>query len=108
MMLALLLAAQTCDTVRTLFNNWKGVVMSKSVTLTACVDPNLDAELSRLAAAAGRTKSWLINEAMRFYVAHEVQFLAAVEEGKQAMRENRVVDHQTVVLAFERVIAPRP
>lgn len=82
--------------------------MSKSATLTAGVDPKLDAESSRLAAAVGRTKSWFINEAMRSHVANEFQFLAAVDEGKQALRENRIVDHQTVVAAFERMIAPRP
>ena len=67
---------------------------------------NRDAELTRLATATGRTKSWLINEALRSYVANEQQFLAAVEEGKQALREGRVIDHSTVVSAFDRLIAP--
>ena len=80
--------------------------MSKSITLAARVDTDLDAELSRLAAATGRTKSWLINEALRSFVANEQQFLAAVEEGKQALREGRVIDHGTVVAAFDRIIAP--
>lgn len=80
--------------------------MSKSTTLTARVDAELDAELSRLAATTGRTKSWLINEALRSYIANEQQFLAAVEEGKQAMREGRVIDHSTVVAAFERITTP--
>jgi RHH-type transcriptional regulator, rel operon repressor / antitoxin RelB len=82
--------------------------MSKSVTLAARIDADLDAELRRLATATGRSKSWLINEALRSYVANEQQFLAAVEEGKQALRDGRVIDHQTVVTAFERLIAPGP
>ena len=80
--------------------------MSKSITLAARVDADLDAELSRLATTTGRTKSWLINEALRSFVANEQQFLAAVEEGKQAMKEGRVIDHETVVAAFDRIIAP--
>lgn len=80
--------------------------MSKSTTLAARVDAELDAELDRLAAAKGRTKSWLINEALRSYVANEQEFLAAVEEGRQALREGRVVDHHTVVAAFDRITAP--
>ena len=80
--------------------------MSKSITLAARVDADLDAELSRLATTTGRTKSWLINEAPRSFVANEQQFLTAVEEGKQAMREGRVIDHETVVAAFDRIIAP--
>jgi predicted transcriptional regulator len=80
--------------------------MSKSATLAARVDAELDAELDRLAAAKGRTKSWLINEALRSYVANEQQFLAAVEEGKQALKEGRVIDHSTVAAAFNRITAP--
>jgi RHH-type rel operon transcriptional repressor/antitoxin RelB len=80
--------------------------MPKSITLAARVDADLDAELSRLAMATGRSKSWLITDALRSYVANERQFLAAVEEGKQALRDGRVVDHNTVVAAFERLVAP--
>ena len=79
--------------------------MTKSITIAARVDADLDAGLSRLAEATGRSKSWLINEALRSFVANEQQFLAAVEEGKRALREGRVVDHATVVAAFKRVIS---
>jgi len=80
--------------------------MPKSITIAARVDADLDAELGRLAAATGRSKSWLINEALRSFVANERQFLAAVEAGKQALREGRVVDHATVVAAFQRLVTP--
>jgi predicted transcriptional regulator len=80
--------------------------MSKSATLTARIDAKLEAELDRLASAKGRSKSWLVNEALRSYVANEQQFAAAVEEGRRAVREGRIVDHQTVVAAFDRIIAP--
>jgi len=82
--------------------------MSKSVTIAARVDADLDSELERLASATGRSKSWLINEALRSYVANEQQFLAAIEEGKQALRTGKVVDHATVVEAFERIVKPHP
>jgi RHH-type rel operon transcriptional repressor/antitoxin RelB len=79
--------------------------LPKPITLSARIDADLDAGLSRLATATGRSKSWLINEALRSYVANEQQFLAAVEEGKQALREGRIIDHETVVTAFDRLIA---
>ncbi len=83
--------------------------MSKPVTLAARVDADLDSKLNSLATMTGRTKSWLINEALRSYVANEQQFLAAVEEGKQALKEGRVIDHEMVVSAFNRIIAsPHP
>jgi RHH-type rel operon transcriptional repressor/antitoxin RelB len=80
--------------------------MPKSVTIAARVDAELDRELERLAEATARSKSWLINEALRSYIANEQQFLAAVEEGKLALQAGQVVDHATVVAAFERVIKP--
>jgi RHH-type rel operon transcriptional repressor/antitoxin RelB len=82
--------------------------MPKSVTVAARIDADLDSELERLASATGRSKSWLISEALRSYVANEQQFLAAVEEGKQALRDGRVVDHATVIEALERIIKPHP
>jgi RHH-type transcriptional regulator, rel operon repressor / antitoxin RelB len=82
--------------------------MAKSVTIAARVDADLDGQLDRLAAATGRSKSWLISEALRSYIANEQQFLAAVEEGKQALRDGKTLDHATVVAAFERIVTPRP
>ncbi len=82
--------------------------MAKSVTIAARVDADLDSELERLALATGRSKSWLINEALRSYVANEQQFLAAIEDGKQALRDGKIVDHATVVEAFERILKPHP
>jgi RHH-type rel operon transcriptional repressor/antitoxin RelB len=82
--------------------------MTKSVTIAARVDADLDSQLERLAAATGRSKSWLVSEALRSYVANEQQFLAAVEEGKQALRDGQTVDHETVVAAFERIVKPQP
>jgi predicted transcriptional regulator len=87
---------------------YPSTAMSKSVTIAARVDADLDHELERLAEATGRSKSWLINEALRSYVANEQQFLTAVEEGKQALQAGQVVDHATVVAAFERVVKPHP
>ena len=82
--------------------------MAKSITIAARVDADLDGELERLAAATGRSKSWLISDALRSYVANEQQFLAAVEEGKQALRDGKTLDHKTVVAAFERIVSPHP
>jgi predicted transcriptional regulator len=75
-----------------------------SITPAARVDGDLDAKLNRLASVTGRSKSWLINEALRSFVVNEQQFLAAVEEGKQALREGRTLDHATVVAAFDRLV----
>ncbi len=76
--------------------------MTKSVTLATRGDAALDAQLSRIATTTGRSKS------LRSFVATEEQFLAAVEQGKQAPCDGRTIDHATVVAAFDRIIAPTP
>ncbi len=81
--------------------------MAGSVTIAAQVTSELDAELDRLAKTLGRSKSWLINEALQSYVASEQQFLAAVDEGKLALRDGKTVDHAIVVAAFERSVGGR-
>ena len=80
--------------------------MIASVTMATQVDTDLAYELERLAEATGRSKSWLVNEALRSYVAGEQQFLAAVEESKQALREGKVVDHPMLVASIERIAKP--
>jgi len=73
------------------------MLCSKSVTIAARVEADLDSALERLASATGRSKSWLINEALRSYIANEQQFLAAVDEGKQALLNGKILDHAAVV-----------
>ena len=55
-----------------------------------------------LAVATGRSRSWLIAEALKSYVEAEKEFLEAVEEGIKAADEGRLVDHDAVVAEFER------
>ncbi len=40
------------------------------------------------------------------HVADDARFLALVEEGKQALRKGRMVDHASVVAASERIVGP--
>lgn len=42
------------------------------------------------------------------YVANEQQFLGAVQEGKQALRDGKTLDHKTIVAAIERIVSLRP
>ena len=81
--------------------------MSRSVTIGARIPENLDAGLGRLAAFTGRSKSWLVAEALRAYVASEQQFIEAVEEGLRATRAGEVVDHSSVVARINRRIRQR-
>ncbi len=67
------------------------------ITISARIPAGLGQQVDRLAAAVRRNRSWIIEEALRAYVAQELQFLEAVEEGIRAAEAGDVVDHATVV-----------
>jgi predicted transcriptional regulator len=70
---------------------------NRSVAVGARIEESLDADLERLADATGRSKSWLIADALRSYVENERQFIEAVREGQADYEAGRVADHATVV-----------
>jgi RHH-type rel operon transcriptional repressor/antitoxin RelB len=74
----------------------------KTISIGARISEQLDRDLRTLASATGRSRSWLVAEALRNYVEAETQFIQAVEEGIKAADEGRLVDHDTVVAEFDR------
>ncbi len=72
----------------------------KDVTISARIPEELSAQLTTLAQALRRNRSWVIEEALRDYIASELQFLEAVEEGIRAAEAGDIVDHATVVDAL--------
>ena len=74
----------------------------KTITIGARISEELDRDLRTLAGATGRSRSWLIAEALKSYVEAERQFIEAVEQGIQAADEGRMVDHDVVVAEVER------
>ena len=74
----------------------------KTITIGARISEQLDKYLRTLAVATGRSKSWLVAEALKSYVETEKAFIEAVEEGIKAADQGRLVDHDAVVAEFER------
>ncbi len=73
-----------------------------SITIGARISEDLDGDLRRLASATGRSRSRLIADAIRSYVDSEKEFLAAVEEGIEALEQGRLVDHEVLATEFRR------
>jgi predicted transcriptional regulator len=76
-------------------------------TLTAKIDEALEARLSRLEVATGRSRDSLVAEALRGFVESEEAFVAAIEAGRDDIAAGRTVDHATVVESFERIVGRR-
>jgi predicted transcriptional regulator len=74
----------------------------RTITIGARISEELDRDLARLAAATGRSKSWLVADALTSYVQSEKAFIEAIEEGIKAADEGHLVDHDAVVAEFER------
>ncbi len=69
----------------------------KAVTVSARIPEDLNEQLTTLSQALRRNRSWVIEEALRGYIASEQQFLEAVAEGLRDVDEGRVVEHQEIV-----------
>ena len=69
----------------------------KAVTVSARIPEELNEQLTTLSQALRRNRSWVIEEALRGYIASEQQFLEAIELGLGDVDAGRVVEHQEVV-----------
>jgi predicted transcriptional regulator len=78
----------------------EGMIM-KDVTISARISEDLSEQLNSLAQALGRNRSWVIEEALRGYIATEQQFLEAVEEGLRDFEAGRVFEHEEVMAEMD-------
>ncbi|MCG9890125.1 MAG: ribbon-helix-helix protein, CopG family [Thermosynechococcaceae cyanobacterium MS004] len=71
--------------------------MPKEVTISTRVTEELAEQMDLLSGQLGRTRSWLLHEALKVYVASELEFIDAVQEGMTDLAEGNVVSHEQVV-----------
>jgi len=71
--------------------------MSVQISISAKVPEELSRQVDRLAAATNRNRSWVVEEALRAYLARELEFIEAVEEGIRQREADEVVPHSEVV-----------
>jgi len=69
------------------------------------LDDQLVGQLARIATLTDRSKTWHIEQALRDYLAREIEFLEAVEEGIQAEEAGDLVDHAEVVAELDAILA---
>ncbi len=74
--------------------------MAKEATVTARIDAKLGRRLAKLAQATGRSKSWVINAALRAYVESELDFVEKVEAGLRSARAGRLIPQEEVKARF--------
>ncbi|MEW4571292.1 ribbon-helix-helix protein, CopG family [Tautonia sp. JC769] len=74
----------------------------REITLSTRINGELAEQVEHLATALGRSKSWLLQQALESYVTSERQFLDVIQEGIDAYHAGQVVDHADVVAEVHR------
>ena len=70
--------------------------MSKTAPMSVRLDAALNEQVTAIAEALDRPKSWVIEQAVRDFVAVQEWQLAAIDEGIKAADEGRVAAHEDV------------
>ena len=70
--------------------------MSRTLAVTVRLSPELDKQVTGIAQSLDRSKSWVIEQAIKDFVAVQAWHLAAIEEGVQDADAGRVVSHDDV------------
>jgi predicted transcriptional regulator len=81
--------------------------MTQDVILETQIPAELDAKLSQLAAARGKSKSRLICEALAEFVLSEEAFAAAVAEGRAAVDAGDFIDHEEVMREIDLLLTAK-
>ncbi len=74
--------------------------MSKTAVVTARLNPEISADLDRLAEKMERSRSWLVAKAVERYVREETEFLAFLKEGDDAIDRGEYLTHEEMVAWF--------
>lgn len=77
---------------------------NSSTTLSVRLSSRVKSDLSRLAFATKRTKSYLAGEAIESFVERELEIVEGIKRGLADMRAGRVVPHDQVVAEMRQVI----
>ena len=70
--------------------------MSKEITVSTRVTEELASQLDQLSESLGRTRAWILHEALAAYIANEREFLEGVQQGRHDIDRGDVVDHAEV------------
>jgi predicted transcriptional regulator len=70
-------------------------------SISVCLDPELDDQLSTVAARLDRPKSWVVEHALKEFIELQLWQFTAIEEGLRDADAGRMVPHEDVVAWVE-------
>jgi predicted transcriptional regulator len=80
-------------------------VKAMTVTLSARVPEDVRDQVDTLAKALKRDRAWIVEQAVRRYLADETQFIAAVAQGRAEIAASHFVAHEDVIADLDAIEA---
>jgi len=71
-------------------------------TITAQIPDEMAAELTQIAEEEGRSKSWVVKEAMAEYIVKQHDLRQMTLEGLQAAREGKLIPHEEILKELDK------
>ena len=75
-----------------------------TVNISARVPEVLRDQVDALAEALDRDRAWVIEQAVKRYLADESEFIAAVQRGRADARAGRVTEHDDFMAELDAII----
>lgn len=67
-----------------------------------CETPKMLAQMDALAQAMDRSRSWVVNQALKEYVSNNLWQIQAIEEGIASLDAGESTPHETVMARLQR------
>jgi predicted transcriptional regulator len=75
--------------------------MSKSVVITTRVTAEVAEQLDRLAARLGRSRAWVVEQAIKRYAEEELEYLSFIQVGIDAADRGELISQEEMEAWFE-------
>jgi predicted transcriptional regulator len=75
--------------------------MSETRSLEVTIDPELDEQLTSVAETLDRSRSWVVQQAIKEFIDLQAWHLAAIDEGIKEANVGKLIPHEDVVAWIE-------
>ena len=75
--------------------------MAKAASVNLRLEPELDQKLSAVATRLDRSRSWVVQQALKEFIELQLWQMSAIEEGLRDVESGRIIAHEDVVAWVE-------
>ena len=75
--------------------------MAKAASVNLRLEPELDEKLSAVATRLDRSRSWVVQQALKEFIELQLWQMSAIQDGLRDVESGRVIAHEDVVTWVE-------